>query len=185
VTTQQSLQCHVCGDTADNEALISECLNCSRSFHLNPYNSGDHKDCGDAVIGPSSGIEFWCNPCLTSIEEAERDAGTNDPRAILDHLSGADQFLRPSRPEVSSTPAAAEDTPAPPTKQSSGYGRAAIILALLLGTLAERAALSLPIQALDIFHLVVVIGIALLAARTYRRFARSAIERSRERRRNR
>ncbi|MBT5774322.1 MAG: hypothetical protein HOH95_08095 [Dehalococcoidia bacterium] len=55
----------------------------------------------------------------------------------------------------------------------------------MLGTLAERAALSLPIQALDIFHLAVVIGIALLAARTYRRFARGAIERSRERRRNR
>ena len=73
---------------------------------------------------------------------------------------------------------------AQPTKQSSSYGRAAIILALLLGTLAERAALSLPIQA-DIFHRVVEIGIALLAARTYRRFARSAIERSRERRRNR
>ncbi len=113
MTTQQSLQCHVCGDTADNEALISECLNCSRPFHLNPYNSGDHKDCGDAVIGPSSGIEFWCNPCLTSIEEAERAAGVNDPRAILDHISGADQFLRPPRPETSSTPAAAEDTPAP------------------------------------------------------------------------
>ncbi|MBT5774323.1 MAG: hypothetical protein HOH95_08100 [Dehalococcoidia bacterium] len=125
MTTQQSLQCHVCEDTADNEALISECLNCSRPFHLNPYNSGDHKDCGDAVIGPSSGIEFWCNPCLTSIEEAERAAGTNDPRAILDQLSGADQFLRPLRPDTSSTPAATqtipdepapnEDTPAPPS----------------------------------------------------------------------
>lgn len=75
--------------------------------------------------------------------------------------------------------------PTPPTQQSRGYGRAALILALLLGTLAERAALSLPIQALDIFHLVVVIGIALLAARAYRRFARGAIERGRERRRNR
>lgn len=125
MTTPQSLQCHVCGDTADDQALISECLNCSRPFHLNPYNSGDHKDCGDAVIGPSSGIEFWCNPCLTSIEDAERAAGTNDPRAILDQLSGADQFLRPLRPDTAGTPAAAqtttnepapaEDTPAPPS----------------------------------------------------------------------
>jgi hypothetical protein len=111
MTTELSLQCHVCGDLADAEQFISECLNCSRPFHLNPYNTGGHKDCGDAVIGPSSGIEFWCNPCLEAVEEADRAAGANDPRAILDHISGADQ-LQPQRPVAPPPPT--PGTPATP-----------------------------------------------------------------------
>ena len=111
MTTPQSLQCYVCGDSAEQVNLISECLNCSRSFHLNPYNSGDHKDCGDAVIGPSSGIEFWCNPCLAALEQAER-AAAEDPRAILDRLSGADQLQPP--PPVAPPPAAPAPSHAPP-----------------------------------------------------------------------
>ncbi len=74
---------------------------------------------------------------------------------------------------------------AQPTKQSSSYGRAAIILALLLGTLGETAARRLPVEALGIFHFVVVLGIALIVAGAYRGFARRAVERSRARRRNR
>ena len=71
---------------------------------------------------------------------------------------------------------------APSEKQSTGYGRGALILALLLGMLAERAALHLPTEARDIFHFVVLVGIALLVARIYRGFARRAVERSRRRR---
>ena len=111
MTTELSLQCHICGELAEDEKFISECLNCSRPFHLNPFNSGGHKDCGDAVIGPSSGIEFWCNSCLAALEEAERAAGANDPRAALDRLSGADQLV-PPRPAASKAPAPAEDSPA-------------------------------------------------------------------------
>lgn len=127
MTTSPSLQCHVCGDTAEQENLISECLSCSRPFHLNPYNSGDHKDCGDAVIGPSSGIEFWCNPCLTALDEAERASETSDPRAILDRLSGADQLLPPARPAVPEMPAphapAASDAPPPARRGRTGAPR--------------------------------------------------------------
>ena len=83
------------------------------------------------------------------------------------------------------TTAPAEPTRRPLPQQQSGFGRAALILALLLGTLAERAALSLPDDARAIFHFVVLLGIALLVARAYRGFVRRTIGRSRERRRNR
>ena len=114
MTTELSLQCHVCGELADEEKLISECLNCSRPFHLNPYNTGDYKDCGDAVIGPSSGIEFWCNPCLEAVEEAELAAGANDPRAMLDKLSGADQLVPPPPMTAERIPPQPPEPPAPP-----------------------------------------------------------------------
>lgn len=82
----------------------------------------------------------------------------------------------PPPPGASSAPA-----PASSEQRSSGYGRAALIFALLLGTLVERAALSLPDDARNIFHFIVVLGIALLVARVYRAFARRAIERRRSR----
>ena len=84
-------------------------------------------------------------------------------------------------------PPGAEPTEQPAQTEAprAGFGRAALILALLLGALIERAALRLPTEALDIFHFVVLAGIALLATLAYRGFARRAIERSRERKRNR
>lgn len=75
--------------------------------------------------------------------------------------------------------------PAEPEKQPAHFGRAALVLALLLGTLVERAALRLPDDGRDIFHFVVLLGIALIAAGAYRGFARRAVTRSRERRGNR
>jgi hypothetical protein len=93
---------------------------------------------------------------------------------------------RGTPPAPGTAPGPAPATPPPPAKQPKpGFGRATLILALLLGTLVERTALRLPIDALDIFHFAVLASIALLAARAYRGFARRAVERSRERRRNR
>ena len=115
MTTEPSLQCHVCGDTAEDEKLISECFSCGRPFHLNPYSSGDHRDCGDAMIGPNTGVEFWCNPCLSALEEAERDAGMHDPRAIFERLTSGDQLMSPPRtapPESQPRPAIPDAPPA-------------------------------------------------------------------------
>lgn len=75
--------------------------------------------------------------------------------------------------------------PTPPAAEPRGFGRAALVLALLLGTLVERAVLSLPQDARNTFHFIVFLVIALLVARAYRGFVRRTIERSRERRRNR
>ena len=118
MTTKQSGQCHVCGDATDDLRLVSECLNCTETFHLNPYSTGEHRDCGDAMIGPSGGVEFWCNPCLGQLEEDERAAGGDDPRATLDRLAGVHQ-LRPPRPP---RPAASDSTP-PPRRGRSNVRR--------------------------------------------------------------
>ena len=63
----------------------------------------------------------------------------------------------------------------------SGYGRATVVLALLAGTIVERAALGLPGRGLELFHVAVAVGIAFLVARAYRAFARRAIARRRGR----
>ncbi len=72
----------------------------------------------------------------------------------------------------------------PPAASGGGCGKAALVLALLLGTFLERVAASaLSPDELDLFHLVMAIGVALLVARWYRAFMRRTLARSRERRR--
>ncbi len=67
------LTCAVCGEQAEAAIWLSECFACGRSFHLNPYNAAsgiEAKDCGDAVLGESLGVETYCGDCI----EAERRA---------------------------------------------------------------------------------------------------------------
>lgn len=57
-----------------------------------------------------------------------------------------------------------------------GYGKTALVFALLLGTFLERVAAStLSADAMDIFHLVIAVGVALLVARWYRNFMRRTL----------
>ncbi|MDA0353268.1 MAG: hypothetical protein O3A10_13790, partial [Chloroflexi bacterium] len=72
------------------------------------------------------------------------------------------------------------------TNSDGGYGKAALVLALVVGTLIERLAAGvLPTTALDVFHLVVAIAIAFLVARWYRGFMRQTLGRARNNRLNR
>lgn len=64
--------CSVCAAVEEDPSLLSECYACGAAFHLNPRNDSEAPDCGDAVIGPSLGIHFYCNPCL---EEAQAASG--------------------------------------------------------------------------------------------------------------
>ena len=69
----EDLTCAVCGEQAESAEWLSECFNCGRVFHLNPYSGprGEGgKDCGDAVLGESLGVESYCGDCI----EAERRA---------------------------------------------------------------------------------------------------------------
>ena len=64
------------------------------------------------------------------------------------------------------------------------YGKAAIVLAFLLGLLIEQIVADvLPSEALDVFHLAVLIGIAFFVARWYRGFMRRTMSQRRSRRR--
>lgn len=112
MTSDTTLQCAICGDAVADQRLVSECVNCNRTFHLNPYNSGDHRDCGDAIIGPSQGVEFWCQICLEQLE-TEAAANRPDPRAALDELAAPGAlFPRPDGNEAAPpAPPPARDAP--------------------------------------------------------------------------
>jgi hypothetical protein len=64
------------------------------------------------------------------------------------------------------------------------YGKAALALAFLLGLLVEQIASDvIPADALDVFHLAVLVGIAFFVARWYRGYMRRALNRRRASRR--
>jgi hypothetical protein len=80
------LRCALCGEAVEERALLADCLSCGRLFHLNPFASRPGKDCGDAQIGPSLGVETFCDDCLP----AERDA----MRPIEAPVEGRRRFRR-------------------------------------------------------------------------------------------
>lgn len=81
------LTCGVCGEQAEHPTLLAECFDCSRWFHLNPYSNQPGRDCGDAVIGSSDGIETTCNDCIEAAER-QRVAALGVDRARAEGLAG-------------------------------------------------------------------------------------------------
>ena len=61
-------RCEICGVVETNGDLISQCFGCQRDFHLNPRSDTEGIDCGDALIGPALGIEFYCQDCIAMVE---------------------------------------------------------------------------------------------------------------------
>ncbi len=59
-------RCSVCEAVESDPALLSDCFSCGERFHLNPYSNREEKDCGDAWIGLSLGVEFHCGRCIES-----------------------------------------------------------------------------------------------------------------------
>lgn len=102
---------------------------------------------------------------------------------------GSRRRRRPASRSATAQPATTPDaSPATEasevTEERGGFGKAAILLALLLGMVIERIAIDLvPSEALDAMHLVVAIGIAFFVARWYRGFMRRTLARSRANRR--
>lgn len=89
-------------------------------------------------------------------------------------------------PADSEGPAGDQAEPLAPSASGTvgGYGKAALVLALLIGMLIEQIASDvIPGEALDIFHLAVLIGIAFFVARWYRSYMRQALKRRQTRRR--
>jgi hypothetical protein len=117
MTNDTAVLCAICGDGAGDPKLLSECMVCSRVFHLNPYSSGGHRDCGDAIIGPLDGVEFWCEACLAEAH-AEATAHPVDPRQALERLADPAGLMSPGPPLAPAPPndlrsPAAPATPAP------------------------------------------------------------------------
>lgn len=66
--------CGVCNEV--EETPLVECIQCSIKFHLTLFKDRPGKDCGDAILGESMGVEMLCNNCI-ELERAGNDAGAN------------------------------------------------------------------------------------------------------------
>lgn len=105
--TPEALTCAVCSEAAESAVWLSECFDCGRPFHLNPYNNQPGKDCGDAMFGAESvGIETRCGDCLSAKQrllEAAVGPARARAEAMMHELHGDQLPLPPlgvSRPPV-------------------------------------------------------------------------------------
>ncbi len=70
-------RCEVCGREEETR-LLQSCFECGADFHLNPRNDVDGIDCGDAWIGESLGVHFYCQRCIDRMD-AETRGVRGDP----------------------------------------------------------------------------------------------------------
>jgi hypothetical protein len=91
-------RCAVCGETVDDRALLANCFDCAEDYHLNPYSNRPGIDCGDAMIGETLGVHFYCNRCLEERSQAEAAAYGPHGRAgaAVEALHGASLPLPPA-----------------------------------------------------------------------------------------
>ncbi|MBG92718.1 MAG: hypothetical protein CL792_01905 [Chloroflexi bacterium] len=83
MTNLNTRKCHVCSSLVEQNSLAEQCIVCSNYFCLNPYNSDEFRDCGDAIIGPSMGVEYWCEPCLEKLNAVEEETLSKSPPSIF------------------------------------------------------------------------------------------------------
>lgn len=71
-TPEQVQRCAVCGEDEPDAALLELCFSCNEQFHLNPRNDVEGIDHGDAWIGPTLGVYFYCQSCIDCMDAEER-----------------------------------------------------------------------------------------------------------------
>lgn len=112
-------RCEICGVVETNGDLISQCFGCQRNFHLNPRSDTEGIDCGDALIGPALGIEFYCQDCIAVIE-GRAEAQLADPDAPPGAPPTAPPGTPPTAPAITppTTPPTAPRSDLPPRRAS-------------------------------------------------------------------
>jgi hypothetical protein len=95
MTTDSPVTCSVCGRSEAEPRNIQACFECGEPFHLNPRNDVPGIDCGDAWIGESLGLEYYCQRCIDRIQAASI-AGQPSPEAA--RHSELMQAMTPSHP---------------------------------------------------------------------------------------
>lgn len=110
-------RCEICGVVETNGDLISQCFGCQRNFHLNPRSDTEGIDCGDALIGPALGIEFYCQDCIAVIE-GRAEAQLADPDAPPGAPPTAPPGTPPTAPAITppTTPTTAPRSDLPPRR---------------------------------------------------------------------
>jgi hypothetical protein len=61
--SDEMVTCEICDEQSISE-LLQQCFSCSRTYHLNPFSNKPGRDCGDAVIGESLGVYYYCRACM-------------------------------------------------------------------------------------------------------------------------
>ncbi|MQA00894.1 MAG: hypothetical protein GEU80_16500 [Dehalococcoidia bacterium] len=116
--------CAICQRTEHNAALLSPCYGCGSMFHLNPYSNREGIDCGDAILGETLGVHFYCQRCLDEIDREEREAAGDSPHAraaaMVESLHAGGLPLPPPAPAEPTPP---RDGAPPPAKQRGGARR--------------------------------------------------------------
>ena len=113
MTNSNARKCHVCSSSVEQHSLAEQCIMCSNYFCLNPYNSDEFRDCGDAIIGPSMGVEYWCEPCLEKLNVTEEE-NSSTPPLIFGQISQESNYLPPTNQTTNIN--TTENTP-PPLKK--------------------------------------------------------------------
>ena len=67
--------CGICGDANDPTPVVL-CIQCLTPFHLSLRKDQPGKDCGDAILGESMGVEMICNRCIDE-QRAGADPGAD------------------------------------------------------------------------------------------------------------
>lgn len=78
------LTCAVCAESVADAGLLSECISCGMSFHLNPRADVEGIDCGDVWTGgpESPALQFHCRPCIDRAHGAEDAAVAAEAPAV-------------------------------------------------------------------------------------------------------
>jgi hypothetical protein len=98
-----STGCAVCGQAEPDARLLQNCFECGNPFHLNPRTDVAGKDCGDAWIGESLGVEYYCQTCIDAMQAhsmmPQPDPATARYAAVIQAMTpGAPGPAAPTQP---------------------------------------------------------------------------------------
>ena len=121
MTSVEQHTCAICQVSERDPGLLSDCSGCGVLFHLNPRNDIEGIDCGDVWAGDCDApvLQFFCNPCLASIQEQMQAQGIPSSPSSFDPF-GAPPGVIAATP-VPTPPAAAAAPPVavPPPNEAA------------------------------------------------------------------
>lgn len=107
--------CGICGDASDPSPIV-KCIQCRTPFHLRLRDDLPGRDCGDAIMGESMGIEMICNGCI-DLQRAGADPGEDMLSMFAAMTEGRLELPNsapPQRAQPAPRPQPSASTPPPP-----------------------------------------------------------------------
>lgn len=123
-------RCAICGVPEDVPAMLTTCFDCGEPYHLNPFSNRPGIDCGDAVLGETLGVHFYCQRCLDRLDaEAAgkppppEDAAYARAEAAIGAIHGTSLPLPPHTAPPAAQPAAPAPRPGHAPRPRRRYRR--------------------------------------------------------------